>query len=282
MNISDLYSATQANVVMAQAYSRQLNSSAPSASAQEAGKTQKALESADVRRQQKVESTQEQISSLGKLKASFSETQTAARDVQKLKTNASTTDLAAAANKLVNSYNTTLKTSANNESNGSNNVDTINARRAGNDLRRSVGREGLSTELQKAGVSINQDGTLKIDAEKFKSAAASDSEGLRKELAKVAQKVEAGSSRALSDKGELNTTINNLKSSVTKSSNVNSGTTSNESNTTSSNSAASSSKKPDRSIEARKLEQEKFEAELNRKYQSYSKASATQQIAVTA
>ena len=282
MNISDLYNASQSNVVMAQAYSRQMNSSTPSASAQEASKTQKALESADVRKQQKVESTQEQISSLGKLKASFSETQTAARDVQKLKTNASASDLATAADKLVNAYNTTLKTATNNESNSGNNVDAINARRAGNDLRRSVGREGLSTELQKAGVSMNQDGTLKIDAEKFKAAAASDSEGLRKELEKVAQKIEAGSSRALSDKGELNTTINNLKSSVTKSNSATSGTTSNESNTTSSNTAASTSKKPDRSIEARKLEQEKFEAELNRKYQSYSKAPATQQIAVTA
>ena len=277
MNISDMYNASQANVVMAQAYSRQLSNSTPSASAQETSKTQKALDSIEIRKQQKVESTQEQISSLGKLKASYAETQTAARDVQKLKSNASSTDLAAAADKLVNAYNTTLKAATNSESKVGNNVDAINTRRSSNELRRNVTSEGLSTNLQKAGVSINQDGTLKIDAEKFKAAAANDSVGLRKELEKVAQKVEASSTKALSDKGELNTSINNLKASVAKSPN-----TTTDNGTSSSNNTIASSKKTDRSAETRKFEQEKFEAELNKKYQNNSKPPATQQLAVTA
>jgi len=277
MNISDMYNASQANVVMAQAYSRQLSNSTPSASAQETSKTQKALDSIEIRKQQKVESTQEQISSLGKLKASYAETQTAARDVQKLKSNASSTDLAAAADKLVNAYNTTLKAATNSESKVGNNVDAINTRRSSNELRRNVTSEGLSTNLQKAGVSINQDGTLKIDAEKFKAAAANDSVGLRKELEKVAQKVEASSTKVLSDKGELNTSINNLKASVAKSPN-----TTTDNGTSSSNNTIASSKKTDRSAETRKFEQEKFEAELNKKYQNNSKPPATQQLAVTA
>jgi hypothetical protein len=277
MNISDMYNASQANVVMAQAYSRQLSNSTPSASAQETSKTQKALDSIEIRKQQKVESTQEQISSLGKLKASYAETQTAARDVQKLKSNASSTDLAAAADKLVNAYNTTLKAATNSESKVGNNVDAINTRRSSNELRRNVTSEGLSTNLQKAGVSINQDGTLKIDAEKFKAAAANDSVGLRKELEKVAQKVEASSTKALSDKGELNTSINNLKASVAKS-----PSTTTDNGTSSSNNTIASSKKTDRSAETRKFEQEKFEAELNKKYQNNSKPPATQQLAVTA
>ena len=210
MNINDTYNASKANVVLAQAYSRQM-ASASTEGTKENSKFQKALESADLRIKQKTEVTSDQISSLAKLKSSFADTQSAARDVQKLKPEASTTDIAGAAEKLVAAYNGTIKAATTVDAPSASSAEAVNARRAGSDLRRNVSAEGLSTELQKAGVSQNSDGTLKIDAEKFKAAASSDSAGLRKALEKVGQKMEASSSKALADNGNLNTTLNTLK-----------------------------------------------------------------------
>jgi flagellar capping protein FliD len=210
MNITDSYNASQANVMLGQIYSRQI-SVTPTESTKEVDKIKKAFESADLRVQQKSESTKEQISSMGKLKSSLADTQAASRDVQKLKPNASAADMAAAAEKMVKAYNSTQKAAVNSEAQSGNSAEASNARRVGNDLKRSASNGGLTSELQKAGVSQNQDGTLKIDAEKFKAAAASDPAALRKALEKVGQKIEASSTKALSDKSDLNTALKALK-----------------------------------------------------------------------
>ena len=210
MNITDSYNASQANVMLGQIYSRQI-SVTPTESTKEVDKIKKAFESADLRVQQKSESTKEQISSMGKLKSSLADTQAASRDVQKLKPNASTADMAAAAEKMVKAYNSTQKAAVNSEAQSGSSAEASNARRVGNDLKRSASNGGLTSELQKAGVSQNQDGTLKIDAEKFKAAAASDPAALRKALEKVGQKIEASSTKALSDKSDLNTALKALK-----------------------------------------------------------------------
>ena len=214
MNITDSYNASQANVMLGQIYSRQI-SVTPTESTKEVDKIKKAFESADLRVQQKSESTKEQISSMGKLKSSLADTQAASRDVQKLKPNASAADMAAdmaaAAEKMVKAYNSTQKAAVNSEAQSGSSAEASNARRVGNDLKRSASNGGLTSELQKAGVSQNQDGTLKIDAEKFKAAAASDPAALRKALEKVGQKIEASSTKALSDKSDLNTALKALK-----------------------------------------------------------------------
>jgi hypothetical protein len=208
MNITDMYNASRSNAILAQSYARQ-TSTAPSPNTQEADKTQKSFNYSDVKAQQKVASTNEQISNLGKVKSSFSDAQSAAQDMQKLKANASSDEMAAAANKMVSAYNNTLKT-ASGSGNGTN-ADSVEARRAGTQLRAEVTAGGLSRELQNAGFSVAQDGSVKVDQDKFKAAAAQDPEALRKALDQMGNKVERSSSKALDDKGELTTSINNLK-----------------------------------------------------------------------
>ena len=210
MNISDLYKSSQANVVMAQANARQINS-ASNVSPVENKKVQNSFDYADIKTQQKVESTQVQVSSLGNLKSSISDSQTAAKDLQSLKANASTEEMAAAANKMASAYNNTLKVAKEGSSKLDGNVDTIESRRAGTAMRNGVTGGGLSSELQNAGFSVGEDGSIKIDQEKFKAAAANGPEALRKALEKVGQKVENTSAKALDQRGELSTSISTLE-----------------------------------------------------------------------
>jgi hypothetical protein len=211
MNITDIYNASRSNVVLAQSYARQMSNTPGTSSpnAQEAGKAQKSYNYADIKAQQQVAATQEKISNLGQVKSSFSDAQNAAKEMKNLKTDASAEDMAAAANKMVGAYNNTLKSSMGN--NNGNQVDSVEARRAGTNLRGAVTGGGLSNELRDAGFSVATDGSIKVDQDKFKAAAAKDPEALRKALDNMGQKVEAGTAKTLDAKSELNTSINNLK-----------------------------------------------------------------------
>lgn len=228
MNISDLYKSSQANVVMAQANARQMNS-ASNVSPVENKKAQPSYDYSDIKTQQKVESTQVQVSSLGKLKSSISDTQSAAKDLQKLKSNASTEEMAAAANKMATAYNNTLKVAT--DSNAGANANAVESRRVGTAMRNGVTGGGLSSELQNAGFSVGENGTIKIDQEKFKAASANDPGGLRKELEKMGQKVEATSAKALDQKGELSASINSLEKRATDLASKASNTSSNSEKT---------------------------------------------------
>lgn len=183
---------------------------------------QQALNQASQRLEDKKQQTDVKLSSLGQVKSSISELQNRSESLTKLNEaneNTETTpedkqkQTRAAAESFVGAFNNarqTLQSAINGENrSGGALADENRARIAANELSRSIS-SGTQNDLKAIGISVQSNGSLKFDAEKFKQAQQANPEQVTQTLSDAGRQVEQSANRQLSNNGNISRSINTL------------------------------------------------------------------------
>lgn len=170
-----------------------------------------AFQKADKRVQQQQEAVSVQLSSFGKLKSSFSETQSAARALSDTRQTTTDAGIRKAAGNFVKAFNAAAQTARAATASRGALADNSRARVAENDLVRSISADAnAASDLRKIGITQQRDGSLAIDVKKFDAALKTDPEALRSTLANAGQRVDRTAGRELADRGNIGSSVNAL------------------------------------------------------------------------
>lgn len=209
MNISDIANGMRANALL---YGSNSATSSVGGSAAASAIT-KAFEQADKRVQQQRDVTSAQLSSFGQLKSSFSDVQGAAKALGNLKTDATAADLGKAASAFVTAFNSAVKSAQSSQTQATTVSETTSARRAGTDLRQTIGNNSnLTLGLKKIGITQQADGSLALDSTKFQAAVQAEPAALRATVTQLGQQGQAFAARELADTGNVGSTLKALDS----------------------------------------------------------------------
>lgn len=169
--------------------------------------TAKATKRATDRTEEKLESTNVQLSAYGQIKGAVSELQAASKAVSEPKKTATADDARKTIESFVSAYNkanaTVAKTTRNEGKETGVLANDARARIAGNDLRRSVSANDGLAELKKAGITQNKDGSLSLDTKTLDKALRESPTETVAAVAEVATRVEKTATRELASNGNV-------------------------------------------------------------------------------
>lgn len=170
-----------------------------------------AFQKADERVQRQRDLVSAELSALGKLKSSFSETQAASRALSDSKQTTADTGITKAASNFVKSFNTATQAAKSAIASHATLADSSRARAAESDLRRAISAEATTaSDLKAIGITQQKDGALAIDAKKFDAALKADPDALRSTLSKAGQQVDRVVTGELADRGNIGLSVNSL------------------------------------------------------------------------
>lgn len=170
-----------------------------------------AFQKAGQRVQQQRDAVSVQLSSLGQIKSSFSETQLAARALSDSKQTATDGDIKKAASNFVKAFNSAAQTAKSTTAAPGPLADGGRIRAAEGDLRRTISADSTATsDLKKIGITQQKDGTLAVDTKKFDAALKANPDALRATLSQVGQNVDRTATRELARNGNIGGSVNAL------------------------------------------------------------------------
>lgn len=166
------------------------------------------------RLEERIESTQVQLSAYGRIKSAFAEVQSGAKGLADAKPTATADDLKKAVGSFVEAYNKANKVLGTaTRGQGSETAalaDDPRARIAGNDLRRAVSQGSTLSDLRRLGVTQAADGSLALDTKAFESALNAVPEQVRSTLVRVGNQADRTTTRELADTGHIGGSVNTL------------------------------------------------------------------------
>jgi flagellar hook-associated protein 2 len=162
---------------------------------------QKGLEKASARIEGQIEATGVQLSAYGQVKSGFARVEDAGKTLAKTG-NLSVADTKKALQSMVAAYNDTRSAAAS--------TSPGNASNAANALRRAASADSMRADLQSLGITQKSDGSLSIDTKKLDQALASNPDSAKGVAARVGGQFQQNASRALSESGGINKTMNSL------------------------------------------------------------------------
>lgn len=178
--------------------------------------TQKPLE----RLNRNVESTKVQLSAFGQVKSATAQVESVAKNLQSSDKLSTIDEVKKAVQNFVGAVNNqrTIVAQVSGSAKDSNNATVgalagdSRARSVTNDVRRAVQGTGGSNEsaLKQIGISVAQDGSLKVDTKKLEAAYAADPNAVTGALKQIGNNVEEVANRQLSNSGNLGGSINRL------------------------------------------------------------------------
>lgn len=193
MNIASLNAAAAASRESSQARSR----GSADAAAQ-------AFQKADQRLQQQRNQVSVEVSSVGKLKASFSDAQLASAALSDPKQTSTDAGVTKAAKNFVKAFNSAARTARSAATQKSALAGANLAQAAESDLLRTVSADSTAkSELKKIGIAQQHDGTLALDTRKFEAALKVNSEAVRGTLSSIGERVDRTATRELANTGNL-------------------------------------------------------------------------------
>ncbi len=188
------------------------------------GLASEARQKTQQRLEKNVESAQVQLSAFGQVKSATAGVQNAAKNLQDNKQLASAEDAKKVAQKFVDAVN--LQRETVNQVSRSDKparseqsaplAGEARLRSATNDVRQAVeGTAGKNeSALKQAGISVGQDGALKLDAKKFEQAFAANPNQVTDTLNRIGKEVAEVSAKQLSSNGVVGSSINKLTEKV--------------------------------------------------------------------
>lgn len=165
-----------------------------------------------------VESARVRLSAFGQIQSAASKVQAAARNLQDEKQLGSVADARNAAETFVKAYNNERATLARVTEGGGNGqaagslADDGRARSAASQLERTATEN--SSAFREAGVRVQQDGSLSVDAKALEAAFNTNPSAVTKALGNIGRAAETTATRQLSNTGSVGAAVNNLSSRV--------------------------------------------------------------------
>jgi flagellar capping protein FliD len=172
--------------------------------------TTQAFQKADQRIKLQRDLADVQLSSFGKLKSAFADTQTAAAALSDRKQTVSETDVRRVAGNFVKGFNSAVQTARSAATQPGTPIESGRARAAETELRRSVNTDAAVADLRKIGITQQANGTLAINNKVFDAALSADPEAVRGALSRVGQQVERTAASQLADGGNIGKAVNAL------------------------------------------------------------------------
>lgn len=191
-----------------------------------------AFKSANDRIGKQLDVTNVKLSAFGQVKFSFSDVQIAGKNLYDPKKTGSADNVLKAAQSFANAYNNATKTAyaASREGN-SKAVGTLasdrQARLAGDNLSKVAKNDNNFADLKKIGISIDQNGTMSVDANALQNAMAADPNAVQDTLARVGKQAEQVAKDELASGGNigsadkaLSARAKNLEAQMTEQQNI--------------------------------------------------------------
>jgi flagellar capping protein FliD len=158
---------------------------------------------------QEAESTRVKLSAFGQAQSATAAVQTASRTLQDARQVSTAADAKAAAEAFVQAYNGERAALSNAAGNGAAAVpEGARASIAASQLERVVADN--ATAFRDAGIRIQQDGSLTVDAKALESAYATNPSAVTQALGAVGRAAEATATRQLGSNGSIGAAVNNL------------------------------------------------------------------------
>lgn len=178
------------------------------------GQAADALALSNKRIEQKLDVTNVRLSAFGQINSGFANMQSASKDLSDPKKTGTPADVGKAVQAFADAYNNATKTvsTAINGAGKGNGVlaNDVHARLAANDLKSVVTSGSNTADLKKIGISMNQDGTMSVDAKALQSAMQADPNAVKNTLAKVGQQAEQVSTKDMAKTGNIGGAVNTL------------------------------------------------------------------------
>lgn len=160
-----------------------------------------------------------ELSSVGKLKAAFSEVQKTSRALTDSQQPLADASVRKAAEGFIKAFNTATQAARSTTARQSQLADNDRARAAEADLRRSLSADTeISVDLKKIGITQQTDGTLAIDAKKLDDALKAEPAAVRNALSRAGEQADRIATRELSNNG--NTGGGSVNSSDSRARNI--------------------------------------------------------------
>lgn len=192
MNISATTSTTPPTLSTSLSGEGTAASQTPSATSTSANPLSKATQ----RIQTDADSTKAQLSSFGLFKSAMSTLQLSAKKLGGLSDTSTASDITAAAGSLFNTFNAAITVAQKAASGGA--IGAQSAASASRDLQRAVRADpSLSDAMRKLGMTMQSDGTLQHDAQKFAEALKADPAAVTAALKKIGQQLDTATSKEL-------------------------------------------------------------------------------------
>ena len=158
----------------------------------------------DKRIQADVDSTTAQLSKFGLLKSAVSDSQVAANALTSLSTTATASDLTSAIGNFFNTFNSTIAAAKAASAASGSTAASQSATRVTQDLTRALSSDPATQDaMKKLGLSVQTDGTIVQDAQKFAAALSSDPAGVRSAMATIGKQVDAVAAKELATNGRV-------------------------------------------------------------------------------
>lgn len=178
------------------------------------GQAADALALSNKRIEQKLDVTNVRLSAFGQINSGFANVQSASKDLSDPKKTGTPADVGKAVQAFADAYNNATKTvsTAINGAGKESGVlaNDVHARLAANDLKSVVASGSNTADLKKIGISMNQDGTMSVDAKALQSAMQADPNAVKNTLAKVGQQAEQVSTKDMAKTGNIGGAVNTL------------------------------------------------------------------------
>jgi flagellar hook-associated protein 2 len=154
------------------------------------------------RLQADADSTKAQLSSFGLFKSAVSTLQLTAQKLSSLSATSTESDITTASANLFNTFNAAITAAQKTATGGA--LGTQSAASASRDLQRAVRADpSLSDAMRKLGMTVQSDGTLQHDAQKFAAALKADPAGVTSALKKIGQQLDTAANKALASTGKV-------------------------------------------------------------------------------
>jgi len=155
--------------------------------------------------------TTAQLSSFGQLKSALASSQTAAQALTQLSSTSSAANVTQAMGDFFNAFNTAVKAAKTTAAVPGSAQAAQAAGRVGRDLDGAL-TAGVANQnaMNKLGLTVQADGTLKQDASKFAAALAKDPAGVAAALTQLGQQVQTAASKELASDGNVGNSVAKL------------------------------------------------------------------------
>lgn len=153
-----------------------------------------------------IDSTKAQLSSFGRLKSAVSSGQLSAQVLTKLSSSATSTDITKATADFFNAFNATITTAkaAAATANSAFASQNQNASQLSRDMRSALSSDRATRDAMRTlGLTVQSDGTLVHDTQKFANALKANPDSVRAALVKIGQQVDAASTKELATDGNV-------------------------------------------------------------------------------
>ncbi len=169
------------------------------------------LAAVDKRLQSDVDSTTAQLSKFGLLKSAVSDSQVAANALTSLPSSATASDLTSAIGNFFNTYDAAITAAKAASAATGSTAASQSATRVTSDLTRALSSNPATQDaMKKLGLSVQTDGTIVQDAQKFAAALSSDPAGVRSAMATIGKQVDAVTTKELATNGRVTTELSAL------------------------------------------------------------------------